>query len=270
MKWMREMARWLLAAMLMVSGLVAHAATPGEYILGAGDQIRVTVYQNPDLLVEARIGDTGTITFPLIGSVKLGGLTIIESEKKIATALKEGNFLKQPQVSITLTGVSANMVSVLGQVNKPGRFPLMAGSLKLSEIMAAAQGIIPGGGSDIIVVSGTRNGQPFRKEIDFTKVFASSGAQEDMVLQNGDTIWVDRAPIYYIYGEVGAPGPKGLAREMTLLQAIAAAGGLNQRGTMRGIKVHRKDENGNVKIIEPGLNDLILPNDVIYIKESLF
>jgi polysaccharide export outer membrane protein len=270
MKSMRDMARWLLAAMLMMFGLGVQAALPGEYILGPGDQIRVTVYQNPDLTVETRIGDKGSITYPLIGNVDLSGLTLVDSEKKIAAGLRDGNFLKQPQVSIMLIGVASNMVSVLGQVNKPGRFALMAGSHKLSEIMAQAGGIIPGAGSDFVVVSGVRAGQAFRTEIDFTKVFASTGAQEDMTLENGDTIWVDRAPLVYIYGEVVSPGQKILLRDMTVLQAIATAGGLNQRGTMRGIKVHRKDANNEVKIYEAEQNDKLRPNDIIYIKESLF
>jgi polysaccharide export outer membrane protein len=270
MKSMRDMARWLLAAMLMMFGMAAQAAAPGEYLLGAGDQIRVTVYQNPDLTLETRIGDTGLISYPLLGSVELGGITLIDAEKKIAAGLKEGNFLKQPQVSIMLIGVASNMVSVLGQVNKPGRFALMAGSRKLSEIMAQAGGIIPGAGSDMVVVSGLRNGQAFRTEIDFTKVFASTGAQEDMTLENGDTIWVDRVPYFYIYGEVNAPGQKVLQRDMTVLQAIATAQGVNQRGTMRGLKVHRKDAAGKVQIYDAGTQDKLRPDDIIYVKESLF
>lgn len=270
MKWMRDMARWLLAAMLMGLGFVAHAATPGEYVLGPGDQIRISVYQNPDLQVETRIGDGGVINYPLLGSVKLAGLSLVDAEQTIATGLKDGNFLKQPQVSILLLAAVSNQVSVLGQVNKPGRYSLTAGSQKLSEVMASAGGIIQGSGSDIVVVSGVRDGKSFRKEIDFTRVFAPTGTQEDMVLQHGDSIWVDRAPLIYIYGEVNRPGQQMLLRDMTLLQALATAGGLNQRGTMRGIKVHRREPAGDVRIFTPDVNDKLQPNDIVYIKESLF
>lgn len=270
MKSMRDMARWLLAAMLMVFGLAAQAAPQGEYVLGAGDQIRISVYQSPDLLLETRINDGGTVSYPLLGSVKLGGLTVTEAEKKLATGLRDGNFLKQPQVSILLITAAANQVSVLGLVNKPGRFPLVAGMLKLSEIMAQAGGIVQANGSDIVIVSGVRGGKPFRKEVDFPKVFASTGAQEDFPLENGDTIWVDRAPVVYIYGEVQRPGVQALPRDMTVLQSLATAGGLTLRGTERGIRVHRRDESGEVKIIQPGINDKLQPNDVIYVKESLF
>ncbi len=271
MKWMREMARWLLAAMLVVVGFGARAESAGEYVLGAGDQIRISVYQNTDLQLETRITEGGTISFPLLGTIKLGGLSVADAEKAIASGLRDGNFLKQPQVSILLMTAASNQVTVLGQVNRPGRYPVMAGSQRLSEIMGAAGGIVPGVGSDIVVVSGKRAGKPFRKEVDFPKVFASTGSQEDFLLENGDTIWVDRAPQVYIYGEVQRPGAQILQRDTTLLQALASAGGLTQRGTQRGVRVHRRDEaTGEVKVLELGLNDKLRPSDIIYVKESLF
>ena len=271
MKSMREMARWLLAAMLMVLGLAAQAAPQGEYVLGAGDQIRISVYQNQDLLLETRVTEGGTISFPLLGTVKLGGLSVSDAEKKIATGLRDGNFLKQPQVSILVIAIKANQVSVLGQVNRPGRYPLESGSSKLSELLAQAGGIVAGSGTDIVVVSGLRDGKPFRKDVDFPKVFASTGTVEDLYLQNGDAIWVDRATMVYIYGEVQRPGPQALIRDYTVLQALATGGGLTQRGTERGIRVHRRDEKtGEVHIIQPGMNDKLQNGDVIYVKESLF
>lgn len=279
MIWMRDMLKWVMVTLMALSGVAAHAQAPAatpalstkDYVLGPGDTIRVTVYQNQDLTLETRINENGTISYPLLGSVKVGGLNVNDAEKAIATGLKEGNFVKQPQVSILLMTAAANQVSVLGMVNKPGRYPVIASSNKLSEIMAMAGGIIPGSGSDIVVVSGTRDGQAFRKEIDFTKVFASSGSEADLELRNGDTIWVDRAPQVYMYGEVQRPGAQVLQRGTTVLQALANAGGLTLRGTQRGIKVHRRDEaTGQVTVIEPGLNDQLKPNDIIYVKESLF
>lgn len=269
MKWMRHIAQWLLSVTLMAAGL-AHAATPGDYVLGAGDVIRITVFQNVDLTLDARISEGGNISYPLLGTVKLGGLSVADAEKKIADGLKNGNFLKQPQVSILLTSVKSNQVSVLGQVYKPGRYPLEAGSNRVSDLLAQAGGIVATQGSDIIVVSGVRNGKPFRKEIDFPLVFAASGSAQDFVLENNDAIWVDRAPNVYIYGEVLRGGTLRLERDMTLLQALASVGGLTQRGTAKGIKVHRRDANGAVQIIEPGMNDKLQANDVIYVKESLF
>lgn len=271
MNWMQAVAKWAMLSLLAVMGLAAQAQTSPEYVLGAGDTIRITVYQNPDLSTEARINEGGTISYPLLGTVSLGGLSITDAEKKLMAGLKDGNFLKQPQVTVLLMSATANQVSVLGMVNKPGRYPIVLGSNKLSEVMAMAGGIITGSGSDIVVVSGVRQGKPFRKEIDFTRVFAQAGTEPDFVLANGDTVWVDRAPQIYFYGEVQRPGAQILLRDTTLLQALANAGGLTLRGTQRGIKVHRRDaETGEVKVIEPGINDKLMPNDIVYVKESLF
>lgn len=284
MIWMRDMLKWVLVALVALSG-VAHAQAQAsaqppvpasaqvskDYALGPGDTIRITVYQNQDLTLETRINDDGTISYPLLGSVNLTGLTVIEAEKAIVNGLKSGNFVKQPQVSILLITAASNQVSVLGMVNKPGRYPVIASNNKLTEIMGMAGGIIPGSGSDIVVVTGARDGKPFRKEIDFTRVFASTAPEPDIELRNGDIIFVDRAPQVYMYGEVQRPGAQVLMRGTTVLQALANAGGLTLRGTQRGIKVHRRDEaTGQVSVIEPGLNDQLKPNDIIYVKESLF
>lgn len=267
---LRDVAKWLMAMMLMALSVGASAAEDPAYVLGAGDQIRVTVFQSPDMMVETRIPESGEISYPLLGTVQIGGLTVAQAEQKIAKGLKDGQFLKKPQVSILVMAVKANQVSVLGQVNRPGRYPLEAGNSRVSEVLALAGGIVAGSGSDIVVVSGVRDGQPFRTEIDFPKVFAAQGTVEDMRLQNGDSIWVDRAPQIYVYGEVQRPGPQILMRDTTVLQALATAGGLTLRGTQRGIKVHRRDDNDKVKIIEPGMNDKLRPADIIYVKESLF
>lgn len=269
MKWTNGAAKWLLSMVLMVAGM-AHAAPQVDYVLGSGDVIRVTVFQNADLTLEARISEGGVISYPLLGSIKLSGLSVGEAEKKIADGLRTGNFLKQPQVSVLVVQVKGNLVSVLGLVNRPGRVALESGSTRLSDVLAQAGGIIPISGSDIVVVSGKRHGKAFRKEIDFPLVFAASGSTEDFLLENDDAIWVDRAPNVYIYGEVLRGGQMRLERDMTLLHALASVGGLTQRGTEKGIRVHRRDASGAVQVLQPGMNDKLQANDVIYVKESLF
>jgi len=269
MNWMRMWARWVMVGFMALACGWSMAAS-GDYVLGAGDQIKITVYQNPDLSMDTRITEGGSISFPLLGTVRLSGLTVPEAEAKIAKGLKDGNFLRQPQVSILLTGAAANQVSVLGLVNKPGRYALIAGSTKLSEVLALAGGVAAGAGSDTVVISGQRDGKTFRKEIDFPKVFASADPEADFELRNGDAIYVDRAPQIYIYGEVQRPGSMILLRDMTVLQALAASGGLTLRGTERGIRVSRRGPDGNFFIVKPTMNDKLQPNDVVYIKESLF
>ncbi len=269
MKWMRSLVQGLLALVMVVTG-AAHAAPANEYVLGTGDVIKIQVYQNPDLSMETRISEGGGFSYPLLGMVKVVGLTVSAAEKKIADALKEGNFLKQPQVSVLVLQVRGNQVSLLGMVGKPGRYPLDQANIKVSELIAQAGGLVVGSSSDTVVVMGTRNGKPFRKEIDFPSIFVADSQVEDLVLQNDDIVFVDRSPIIYFYGEVQRPGAMRLERDMTLMQALASAGGINQRGTEKGIRVNRRDASGKVQVLNLGMQDKLQKDDVIYVRESLF
>lgn len=245
----------------------APARSGGDYVLGAGDVIRINVYQNPDLSLEARIGESGVISYPLIGEVKLGGLPVPEAEKRIAEGLKNGNFIKNPQVSILVTQVRGNQASVLGQVLRPGRYPLEQANMMLSELLAMAGGISPTG-NDIVTLSGKRDGKPMRVQIDFPAIFI--GDVKDVRVADGDVVFVDRMPTVYIYGEVQRPGPYRIERGMTVLQALATGGGPTLRGTEKGISIHRRGAEGKVQVIEPKMDDLVKDGDVVYVKESLF
>lgn len=241
-----------------------------DYPLGAGDSIRIQVFQNPDLTVETRVSENGSITYPLIGAVELGGLSIAASEKKIADALKSGGFVQQPQVNIVLIQVRGNQVGVLGQVNRPGRFPLETVNTRLSDMLAAAGGATAGG-DDIVIVTGLRGGKPFRKEIDVPALFLGDNSENDIVLSGGDTLYVHRAPVFYIYGETQRPGAYRIEREMTIMQALAQGGGPTVRGSEYRLRLHRKNPaTGVIEKISPELTDAVRPNDVIYVRESIF
>jgi polysaccharide export outer membrane protein len=265
----------LLAVLLMASGnpaqaqAAAAAAVPNEYRLGSGDVIRVTVFQNPDLTLEGRISEAGVVSYPLLGSIRLGGQSVTAAEKFIADGLRNGNFVKQPQVSLVVLQVRGNQASVLGQVNRPGRYPIEVADMRLSELLATAGGIAPTG-TDVVVVTGLRNNQPYRYEVDVPTLFAPGGREKDIFILNGDTVFVDRQQLVYIYGEVQRPGPMRLERDMTLLQVLASGGGLTLRGTEKGIKVHRKEADGSIQLIVPTLTDKLREGDVVFVRESLF
>jgi polysaccharide export outer membrane protein len=200
--------------------------------------------------------------------VRLGGLSVTAAEKLIADGLRNGNFVKNPQVTLVMLQVRGNQASVLGQVNRPGRYPIEVADMRLTDLLATAGGTAQSG-ADMVVVTGTRNGQPFRLEVDLPTLFAPGGRDKDILILNGDTVWVDRQPLVYIYGEVQRPGPMRLEREMTLMQALASGGGLTQRGTDKGIKVHRKDDKGAVLVVEPRMDDKLRDGDVVFVRESL-
>ncbi|WP_461549052.1 polysaccharide export protein EpsE [Sphaerotilus sulfidivorans] len=264
--------RLFLSVLMLLAPVLAHAQlseAQRDYVLGPGDVVRVSVYQNQDLTLETRITESGAISYPLLGQVRLGGLSVPQAEKVIADGLKNGNFVRQPQVSILVTQVRGNQASVLGMVNRPGRYPIEQTGMRLSELLATAGGIAQGG-SDQVVLSGMRDRKPLRIVIDVPLLFAQSGGVNDPVIANGDTVYVERMPMVYIYGEVQRPGAMRLERDMTVLQGLASGGGLTQRGTEKGLRLHRRGADGKVQILQPGMNDPLQNGDVIYLRESLF
>ena len=240
-----------------------------DYPLGAGDAIRVQVFQNPDLTIEARVSENGSISYPLIGAVELGGLSIAAAEGKIAKALKDGGFVQQPQVNIVLVQVRGNQIAVLGQVNRPGRFPLETLTTRASDMLAAAGGVTAAGG-DVVILTGVRDGKPFRKEIDIPSLFLGKSSEADVVLSGGDTIYVPRAPVFYIYGEAQRPGSYRIERGMTVMQALAQGGGPTVRGIGTRLRLHRKTASGDIEELSPALTDAVQVDDVIYVNESIF
>jgi polysaccharide export outer membrane protein len=253
------------------------AATPGpaeaqqrnDYTLGPGDVLRIQVFQSQDLTVEARISESGVISYPLLGVVKLAGLSPQQAETLISTRLKEGKFLQNPQVTLNVLQFRSQQVSVLGQVARPGRYPLETTGMRLSEILSVAGGVAPTGADSVILMT-TRNGRPQRLEIDLVDMFTSGDLSKDVVLQAGDTLYVNRAPNYFVYGQVQRPGQYALDRGMTVAQAIAKGGGLTLRGTDRGVRLHRRIGERNIQVLEPKLDDPVKPDDLIFIRESIF
>ncbi|MCA3181326.1 MAG: polysaccharide export protein EpsE [Burkholderiales bacterium] len=266
----------LLAGLAGLASAPAHAQQPAsaeaardDYLLGPGDAIRIQVFQNPDLTVEARVSEAGVISFPLLGALRIGGLSPTNVEKLIAQRLRDGKYLQNPQVTVNVTTFRSQQVSVLGNVTRPGRYPLETTGMRLSEVLSLAGGVAATGADDVVLVT-TRNGKPLRLEIDLVDMFASGDLTKDPQMQAGDVVYVNRAPQYYIYGQVTRPGMYGVDRGLTLAQAIAKGGGLTLRGTDRGVRVHRRYGNKQIQILEPKLDDPIRPDDLIFVRESVF
>jgi polysaccharide export outer membrane protein len=183
--------------------------------------------------------------------------------------LKQGGFVQQPQVNIILVQARKKQVSVLGAVGRPGQFPLENTNTRLSEVLALAGGI-SAAGSDVVIVTGSRDGKPFRREIDVTAIYLDGKSSSDMIMAGGDSVYVHRAPMFYIYGEAQRPGSYRIERGMTVMQALVIAGGPTARGTEKRLKMHRPGPDGSVKELTPELRDLVQPDDVIFVRESLF
>ncbi len=265
------LATWLSSSPAQAQTTAANVpAEVAEYKLGPGDVIRIAVYQNLDLSLETRLSDGGVISYPLLGGLRVGGLSVGEAEKLIASGLVKGDFVKNPQVTVVLMQARGSQVSVLGHVGRPGRYALEQAGTRLSDVLALAGGVLTNVGGDLITVVGTRNQQAFRKQVDLPTVFTGAQRSEDLVLQGNDVVYVERGPLVYIYGEVQRPGQLRLERGMTLLQGLAAGGGLTQRGTEKGIRVHRRSGEGKPEVLQPAMDETLRDGDVIYVRESLF
>ena len=277
--------RWLgvlAGALLLLLGTTAMAATvtasaapsapsgaAREYVLSPDDVVHVAVFQNPDLTLDVVVDERGYIAYPLIGSVHVGGASVVDAERVIAKALHDGGFLVSPQVRVTLVQVKGSLVTVLGHVARPGRYSLDSADLRVSDMIALAGGINPDG-ADILVLTGNRNGKPMRREINVRSIGQADAVSENVLVQSGDLMFVDRAPMFFIYGEVQKPGAYRLENDMTVMQALATGGGLTPKGTQRGLTIHRKSPDGKIEIFQPKLDDIIRVNDVLQIQESLF
>jgi polysaccharide export outer membrane protein len=249
------MRRILIGVAFLAMALPSNAQQADR--LGAGDAIRITVFQQPDLTTEGRISDKGTISMPLVGEVKLDGATSAEAGNRIADALKSGKYLKNPQVTVVTTAVRSRQVSVLGLVARPGRYVLEDAKPAVADVIAAAGGIAAGGSETVTVI---RDGE--QKKV--------SALGKDFVLKSGDTIYVDRGPTFYIYGEVARAGAYPIQPGLTVMQAISLSGGITPRGSERRLKLRRPGADGQVVETDAKLQDQVKADDVIFVREALF
>ena len=237
--------------------------------LGPGDAVRVTVFQNPDFNTETRLSERGTIVFPLIGEMKFTGMTPAQAGTKIADELKRGKFINNPQVTVQLMAVRSRQVAVLGEVARPGKYALDDNSSKLTDILAVAGGVTTAA-ADTVTVLISRGDKLEKREIDVSAMARDGNLGANLEIQGGDTIYVQRAPVFYIYGEVQRAGSYRLQNNMSVMQALSVGGGVTLRGTERGMMIHRRNGDGKVLKVEARPTDPVQPDDVIYVKESLF
>ena len=264
------MSRLWRSVLMMCAVLLAAPAWSAEddYRMGTGDVARITVYGNPDLTTEARVGEDGGLTFPLIGAVKAAGQTPSAVEKDIATRLSKGGFIVEPNVNLNIVQYRGQQISVLGRVNRPGKHSLEKVS-KITDALAIAGGIVPDG-ADTITLVRTQDGKTEYREIDVVALFKPGGEASNEQVRDGDIINVARQAMFYIYGEVQRPGAFRLEQNMTVVQALSMGGGITARGTQRGITILRRGADGTLQELEAEAADLVKKDDVIYVKESLF
>lgn len=239
-----------------------------EYLIGAEDALSIKVYGYEDLTTETRVSDQGLIVFPLIGEVKVGGQSTLEVSRKITGLLVKGGFIKNAHVTVVVLDYKSQQVSVLGQVNKPGQYTLEAPKT-LVDVIAMAGGVSTVG-EDRVIITRQVSGKTIKVEIDLRRLLEFPESSKSVAIENGDVLYIPKAPFFYIQGEVQRPGGYKLEPNMTVSQAISVGGGLTPKGTLRGIVIERREPNGKSKTLDVGLTDLIQKDDVVVVDERLF
>lgn len=258
-----------------------------DYLIGPSDILKVTVFGHEDLTQTVLLQPDGTFNFPLVGRVKGSDMTTAELEKKIAILLARG-YIRNPQVSVVVQEYRSKIVYVVGEVARPGPYPL-SGRTSLVEVLAKA-GQTTNAGAEVVVVRPPR-GAPVSGPVLPTQVAEGEGAAADkpkaevirvamsaiqageldknLSLQPNDTVFVPQAPKVFVTGEVRNPGAQGWFPGMTARQLISLAGGLTPDGTNGRLRVVRqvrgKSQQDSLK-----LDELVKPGDTVVVRRRLF
>jgi polysaccharide export outer membrane protein len=275
---------WFLAVVvLLFSSLsVSAAAQAVSYVVGPSDVLGITVYDQPQLSRTYMVQADGSVTVPLIGSVKVGGLSTPEIEKELRKRLADG-FLKNPQVSVVVEQYRNQQIFVLGEVRN-ARTLQFTGSMSMIEALAQVGSLTERAGREAIIVRRPGGAAPAAaKDIEEAresdkganvirvdlKELQSGALAENILLQGGDTIFVPRAETVFVSGHVTTAGEYTIRPGMTVRQVLALAGGVTERGSTGRIQVIRKVD-GRERTTSVDLSDVVQPNDTIVVRERFF
>jgi len=268
----------LILGLSLPVGAFQQPVQPNNYVVGPQDILTVTSFDQEDLSGRYPVDADGTFTFPLVGRVKAGGLTLRELEAEIKRLLKDG-FFKDPQLSVGVEQYRSQKIHIVGEVRNPGTYPL-AGDMSLIEAVARAGSTLPSASGEALVVR-AKKGQPAGKPIlpnggedtEVTTVdlkqLQSGSTSQNVALRDGDTIFVPRAESVYVFGQVKNPGAYPIQRNTTVLQALSLAGGVTDRGATGRIRVVRIEKGKTVEV-RVKLSDTVRPGDTIIVPERFF
>lgn len=253
------------------SGATSPAAPRPLQALGPGDEVRMRVFGQPNMNGTLDVSDNGTISVPLAGRVHVGGLSPSQAAHKVEAALKRGQFLVDPHVTLTMVKSLSERVAVLGQVRTPGIYSIDS-STTLIDLLAQAGGETKAGANTVYILRTSSGGEIRRLAVNLQGLADAGTAPEAAVvtMRGGDQVYVPRAPMFYVTGQVHTPGRFRLGPGVTVLQAVARAGGVTNMGSMSRIVIKRREPNGRYRIISAQLTDRVQRNDVITVKERIF
>jgi polysaccharide export outer membrane protein len=271
-----RLATWLAVALAALQPPHLTAQSAADYVVGPQDVLTIQVFDQPDLGGKFAVEADGTFTFPLIGRIKAGGLTLREFEKALNERLADGYF-RRPQVTVAVEQYRSQRVFVMGEVRQPGPVPL-TGGMTLIEALARAGSTLPTSSGEVAIVRATQGtagpvipGQESGSEVFRANVrdLESGALSQNLQLRDGDTIFVPRAETVYVFGHVKNPGAYGIQKKTTVLQALALAGGITENAAMNRIYVIRI-ENGAKKELRVKTTDTVRPEDTIMVPQRYF
>jgi polysaccharide export outer membrane protein len=271
-------AVWSCLVLLFIplASFTASAQSAGDYVIGPQDVLTIQVFDQADLGGKYSVETDGTFSFPLIGRVRAGGLTLRSFEGELRKRLADG-FFRNPQVTVGIEQYRSQRVFVMGEVRQPGPVAL-TGGMTLIEALARAGSTLPTASGEVSIVRATQGakGPVLPDQGEAAEVFNASIRQlesgslkRNIELRDGDTIFVPRAQTVYVFGQVKNPGAYAVQKETTVLQALSLAGGVNENGAMNRVRVARivKGEKQEIKV---KLTDLVQPGDTLIVPERYF
>lgn len=258
-------------------GTLSTLALPSSAVtntrVGSGDVLRVTVFGQPDLSAEVGVNDKGVLTLPLVGGIDVTGLTTSEIGARVADALRRGQYLRNPEVSVEVVQLRSQMVSVLGEVSRPGRYPI-PGHLSVLELLATAGGLTTQADQSVTLLRRKTDAGGAESDVRIPILLGETSATQrsplDVELNSGDVVYVNKKKLFYIHGEVNRPGSYPMEQDMNVMRAISLGGGMTQRASQRRIYINREVPDKGVQEMKAKLTDPVLPGDVVYVNESLF
>jgi len=274
--------RFVLDSAVVLAILLACLAYPaafqltGDYTIGPQDVLSIQVFDQADLGGRYTVEADGTFTFPLIGRVKAGGMSLRAFEAELKRRLADGYF-RNPQVSVGVEQYRSQRVFVMGEVRTSGPVAL-TGDMTLIEALARAGSTLPSASGEVAVVRAPDGAKApvlpgqeaaaviFRVNI---RDLEAGVLKQNIALMDGDTIFVPRAETIYIFGQVRSPGAYAIQKDTTVLQALSLAGGVTDNAAMNRIKVVRI-VNGVTKEIKIKPTDIVMPGDTIKVPERYF
>jgi polysaccharide biosynthesis/export protein len=272
-----RLARALVTIGLVASLTLSPTAQQTDYVLGSQDVLTITVWGQGGLSDRFTVETDGTFTFPIVGRVRAGGLTVRQLQDALTHQLADGYF-KDPRVTVVVQDYRSQRIFIVGEIRNPGTYTLTRATTLVEALALAGSTTTNAGG--VALLRRRTDGAPSLGPLTRTGEEASevrvdlSDLQEGVlsnnpILRDGDTIAVPRAAPVYVFGYVGRPGEYTIGRGATLRQVLSLAGGISQRGAEGRIKIVRMVD-GNEQEIKVELDDRVRPGDTIVVPERFF